>query len=264
MKKLLLLALSIASPHIFCMEKEEPTFPWEQLLPELKTEILKQVVNTPSISQAITNLQSIRLVNKELYAQLTNNKTVLFDILSTILKKFPSSEVAIARSLNTALAKEWLKKVNPNASFQVIPTDEKQFNIAKEFIKNGDLEALKQWLNKGYDPKHRTLYGGAGITLDQYSVEYGMSVPALKLISQYNSDVFITENIKALLLLAYKNKETIAPLISENNEQLISYLEQQLKQQLSKLESAEIINSIKQILKNRLENRHLKIGADEF
>lgn len=261
MKKVLLLALSITSPYLFSMEKEEPTFPWEQLLPELKHEILKQVVNAPSISQAVNYLQSVRFVNKDLYAQLTNNKVVLFDLLNTILKKFPNSEVAIARVLNTDMAQDWLKKINPNASFRVSPYNRDQANLAEEYLKKGNLAALKQMLDKGYNPRQQTFNG---LPLDQYVVEFCMSFPALQLLSQYDATILSTKNILTLLWLANKNKEFTAPVISENNEQLISYLEQQLEQQLGQQEAEETIKDIVKRVKRMLENKHLIIKAEDF
>ncbi|BDC34622.1 hypothetical protein Noda2021_05800 [Candidatus Dependentiae bacterium Noda2021] len=248
-KKLLIILVFLSTP-IIAMEKEEPTFPWEQLLPELKNEIVKQVVNAPSILQAINYLQRVRFVNKELYAQLTNNKTAIFDILNTILKKFPNSEVAIARALNIHLAEEWLKKVNPNANFKKLPFDRDLSNLAEEYVKKGNLTVLKQLLDKGFDPKQQTFYG---IPFDQYVVEICMSLPLLKLLSQYDSNILSQNNIYSLLWLVNKNKENTAPVVNENNEELISYLEQQLQQQIGQEEADAIISDIVERVKKTMK-----------
>ncbi|MFZ5954420.1 MAG: hypothetical protein ACOYT8_04980 [Candidatus Dependentiae bacterium] len=251
MKKILLLTLAIASTQLVSMEKEQTSFPLEQLLPELKTEILKHVVDAPSISDAITNLQNIRFVNKDLYDQITNNTTILFGVLNSLLTKFPGSETAIARALNTKLAEEWLKKVNPNASFNVISTNDQQFNTALEYIRSGDLNSLKQWLDKGYNPKYRQFNGW---TLDSYAVEYGISVPVLELLSKYNPDIFSLKNIKELLFLAQKAimDQDVTAEYSEKMPIVIDFLEQKLYQQLSPEEAMQIINDIDARVKAQL------------
>lgn len=48
MKKTLLLAVSVLAAQIIGMEKEQ-TFTWEQLLPELKTEVIKQLLQLTAL-----------------------------------------------------------------------------------------------------------------------------------------------------------------------------------------------------------------------
>lgn len=122
MKKVLLIAMMISGARLGAMEQDQKPFPWEQLLPELKGEVINQIINVPSVVQAIKNLQNLRFVNKDFYTKFTTNKAVLFNVLNTINKYFPGSEVLIARTLNTKLAEEWLKSVNPKASFKIIAT----------------------------------------------------------------------------------------------------------------------------------------------
>lgn len=250
MKKALLLALMAASSQIISMEQNEQPFQWEQLLPELKSEVLKQIVNAPTVVQAIKNLQNLRFVNKDFYTQFTSNKAVLFNVLNTINQYFPGSEVFIARTLNTKLAEEWLKSVNPNASFKIIPVTPTVFNEAIKNIRDGDLVSLKKWLDKGYDPKYVQLNGW---TLDSYAVQYTISVPALKLIATYNPDVFTVKNISDLLFTTLRGLK-ITQTTLENKikmQEMANFLTQKLKELVSQEEASKIINDIQKKLEQR-------------
>ncbi|BDC34621.1 hypothetical protein Noda2021_05790 [Candidatus Dependentiae bacterium Noda2021] len=246
MKKLLALTALMVCIPLIAMEKDQQTFPLDTLFPELQSEVLKQVVNAPTIAQAIRNLQNIRFVNKDLYNSITTNKTVLFNALNAILQNFPESEVIIARTLNTKLAEEWLKRVNPNASFKIIPTDLAQFNIALNYITSGNLKALKNWIDKGYDFKFKQ---ANGTTLDAAVVQSNPSIPALELIAMYNPNVFTLENIKRLLTIAYRAIGTRGQYTIEqrlNALELLEYLETKLIEQhnMSKIEANQLIRDI--------------------
>ncbi len=77
MKKTLLLAVSVLAAQIIGMEKEQ-TFTWEQLLPELKTEVIKAVATTNSMEDAIKALKNLQLGNKQWYAKIMNDKATIF------------------------------------------------------------------------------------------------------------------------------------------------------------------------------------------
>lgn len=228
MKKLLLIILGLTNTELFCIEKEQKTFAWEQLLPELKNEILKQLINTPSILPAIKNLQSLRLVNKQLYEQITTNKTTIFEILDSLLKKFPGFEVAIARALNTHLAEEWLKKVSPTATFKTIQMTPNERTMAGKFIDDENINGLKQLFESGYNPRNHLILG---LFLDTYAVQQS-AIPVLRLISQYDASVLSLENINKLLTIAIKQKKATSGEDLQKKELVINYLTEQLALQL--------------------------------
>lgn len=252
MKKALLLALMAASSQIISMEQNQEPFPWEQLLPELKGEILNQIVNAPTVAEAIQNLQNMKLVNKELYKALSN-RTILFKLLNKLNQRFPGSEGLIARTLNTQLAQEWLKSVNPEVSFTIIPVTPTIFNQAIKYIRDGDLASLKKWLDKGYDPRYVQFNGW---TLDSYAVQYIGSVPALELISEYNPAVLSLKNIKELLFAALRGLK-ITQTTLENKikmQEMANFLTQKLKGLVSQEEASKIINDIDQKIQKQFGN----------
>lgn len=253
MKKVLLIALMISGARLAAMEQNQQPFPWEQLLPELKSEVLKQIVNAPTVVQAIKNLQNLRFVNKDFYTKFTYDKAVLFNVLNTINQYFPGSEVLIARTLNTKLAEEWLKTVNPNASFKIIPVTPTVFNDAIKSIRDGDLVSLKKWLDKGYDPKYVQFNGW---TLDSYAVQYAISVPALKLIATYNPDVFTVKNISDLLFATLRGLK-ITQTTLENKikmQEMANFLMQKLKELVSQEEASKIIDDIDRKIQKQFGN----------
>lgn len=244
MKRLLTLTILMASAPLIGMEKDQQNFPWDKLLPELKNEVLKQVVNAPTVVQAIKNLQNLRFVNKDLYNTFTTNKTVLYNVLNTLAQYFPGSEVLIARTLNTQLAQEWLKSVNPNASIKIIPTDSTAFLRAAKYIRDGDLDSLKKWLDQGYDPKHREHNGW---TLATYLMELSPSVSGLELINKYDPNLFSLENIKELLFALLSTAKRNPQRSAQEKQNVLdtrNYLIEKLQQYMSAEEAQQKVENL--------------------
>lgn len=183
MKKVLLVLCIAASVH--SMEKDEPSFPYQELPTDIKGEVLKSsiimaVVNAQNPDDAIARFKEVRMVNKQLAS-----KASVYTFLNAALKKFPGYEVRLARSLNSEYAALWLKSVKPLLKkYNPNYPDMKNLFMATSLIKKNQLNLLEDWLNSGYDPDAQAIEG----TLLFIAITAG-NLEAVKLLVRYGADI---------------------------------------------------------------------------
>lgn len=234
MKKLLLLALTIASAQVIGMDqnKQEP-FPWKDLPLDMQRliagpaitrikEIESQSNNiTEAISQFkefINQVSNFRLVSKDLLTKFgySNLQQITTDFLNAVATKFPGQEIRIARTLNNQYAKEWLSIKKPGFSYK--PTITHTYNPRvlsplSELLSRvgmGDDSArqtLTKQLEKGLDPnsvfattQFRALLGNdANLPLVKTLVSYGLDLQGRFFTFDFNQDKSVVDPNQSLL-----------------------------------------------------------------
>ncbi len=176
---LLLIVISMASLPLLAMEQNQPdTFPYEQLLPELKGLVIQAVADAANVSEAIAIFKNLLLTSKQFNTQQASN---LF--LIALINKFPGQEVRIAKLLNNQFAKEWLnarRKAQSLPPYIPVKTSEKDRILVP--LLSGDLVQTKKWLEKGSDPSiilHTAIKMGPP----------GNSLPLIELLVAYGADI---------------------------------------------------------------------------
>jgi hypothetical protein len=112
-------------------------------------------------------------------------RQLFFAFLNNLNEKYPNQATYIARTLNNRLAAEWLKKIKPEASFEIIAPSVLQTDQAIDYIYNGDLVSLENWLEKGYDSNASV---GRLVNLVRAAIT-SRSLDALKLLKKYGANL---------------------------------------------------------------------------
>ncbi|BDC34970.1 hypothetical protein Noda2021_09280 [Candidatus Dependentiae bacterium Noda2021] len=225
MKKLLLFTIGF-SIEINSMEQRQP-FPYEQLPIELQKEVLKQVVTTTTPLRAVRNLHNFRHTNKNFYDKINKDKSFFYDIVNELVKNFPGHEVGIARAFHRDIAKEWLKKTNPNVIYEtnhmMYPLGITPCELQKSVAEN-DINKIKELLQQGYPTS--IYYGRHLVGLDTFAAGRGLSLAALELSAKYDLYVYMDCSIKTLLEEAQSTTQALQDdSARQKNKAIIEHLQ---------------------------------------
>lgn len=182
--KVLLIALC-ATFVTGAMEKNNDTFPLDQLPADMRNEILLSMAKSAAL-QANDALDAARAFNQ---LRLVNSFFVSLKAIDAFLtalsRKFPGQEIRVARLLNNNFAQQWLARNVPSLKrYQPVFVNQNQLFQVTTYIKKNQIEFLKQWLDQGYDPNAIATEGLLlFIAIREHNLE------AVKLLVQYGADV---------------------------------------------------------------------------
>ncbi|BDC35135.1 hypothetical protein Noda2021_10930 [Candidatus Dependentiae bacterium Noda2021] len=189
MKKLLMLVV-FGFSFMQAMEKDEPTFPsFNQLPQEIKKEVLTALYNsnlatalnpTQAVERFKASIANLRLVSKE-FAQFNPLNIAIVSFMNDAVKRFPGQAVRIARLLNMPEATEWLQT---KLGYVARQTTQADVDAAVSLIIDNKIVSLTRWLKQGYDPN--TLSSN-GVPLLFTAIE-NANLDAIKALVSYGAD----------------------------------------------------------------------------